>query len=112
MNLGTMVTIAGQQPANLVHFVFEDGVYQTTGGQPVPGAGVFELAIMARGAGFRESFAYDDLEEFVGELPGIMAMDGPVFVCLKVFHAGEAPPSSGGFTAKAMRRLAKVLRDG
>ena len=25
MNLGTLVTIAGQAPANLVHFVFEDG---------------------------------------------------------------------------------------
>ena len=112
MNLGSLVTIAGQQPANLVHFVFEDGVYQTTGGQPVPGAGVFDLAMMARGAGFRESFVFDDLEEFVGELPRIMVMEGPIFVCLKVYHAGEAPPSTGGFTAKAMRRLAKALSDG
>lgn len=37
MNLGTLVTIAGQEPENLVYFVFDDGVYNTTGGQPVPG---------------------------------------------------------------------------
>ncbi len=40
MNLGSLVTIAGQAPKNLVHFVFEDGVYNTTGGQSIPGAGV------------------------------------------------------------------------
>ena len=39
MNLGSLVTIADQEPDNLVHFVFEDGMYFTTGGQPVPGAG-------------------------------------------------------------------------
>ena len=34
MNLGSLVTIAEQRPGNLVHVVFEDGVYFTTGGQP------------------------------------------------------------------------------
>ena len=34
MNLGTLVTIAGQGPANLVHFVFDDEAYQTTVDSP------------------------------------------------------------------------------
>ena len=63
MNLGTLVTIAEQQPANLVHFVFEDGAYVTTGGQPVPGAGKFTLADVARGAGIDESYELDNLED-------------------------------------------------
>ena len=112
MNLGALVTIAGQAPPNLVHFVFEDGVYETTGGQPVPGAGVFDLAGMARSAGFKESFTFDDLEDFAGELPGIMDKEGPVFVCLKVYHTDEIPPFSVGDTAQAMRRLTQVLREG
>ena len=49
MNLGSLVTIAEQQPRNLVHVVFEDGVYFTTGAQPVPGAGSMDLAGIARG---------------------------------------------------------------
>jgi phosphonopyruvate decarboxylase len=112
MNLGTLVTIAGQQPRNLVHFVFEDGMYQTTGGQPVPGAGVFDLAGMARSAGFKESFAFDDLEDFASELPGILEMEGPVFVSLKVFHTDDMPAFYMGDTGAAIRRLSKALREG
>ena len=32
MNLGTMVTISEQAPQNLIHFVFDNGVYAITGG--------------------------------------------------------------------------------
>lgn len=112
MNLGSLVTIAEQAPINLIHFVFEDGAYQTTGGQPVPGAGVFNFALMAKGAGFREGFMFEDLEHLVDDLPGIIRMDGPIFVCLKVYHSDEAPASKGGFTGKAMARLKTVLHEG
>ena len=112
MNLGSLVTIAGQKPENLVQFVFEDGVYFTTGSQPVPGAGKFELADIARGAGFRESHSFDNLEDLASELPGIMRQRGPVFVCLKVGHPDEAPEFHMGSTAAAMVRLTDTLRQG
>ena len=111
MNLGTLVTIADQEPENLVHFVFEDGMYYTTGGQPVPGAGRFDLAAMARDAGFRESFELDNLEDLVNELPNIMSAKGPIFVCLKVSHGEDLPEVYIGDTAGPMRRLAAKLRE-
>ena len=109
MNLGTLVTIAGQQPENLVHFVFEDGVYFTTGGQPVPGAGSFDLAGMATSAGIEESYQFDDLEDFVSELPAGLAKKGPVFVCLKVFHGDDAPGMYMKSTRDAMRRVMEAI---
>ena len=112
MNLGTLVTIAGQAPANLVHFVFEDGVYFTTGGQPIPGAGAFNLAEMADAAGYRESLVFDDLEDFVSELPGVMEKQGPVFVNLKVVHGDDVPPLEVKSTRDAMRRVKEALREG
>ena len=112
MNLGTLVTIAGQRPRNLVHFVFDDGVYFTTGAQPVPGEGRFDLAGMAREAGYSQSYRFDDLEEFVSELPGILDKDGPVFISLKVSHEGESPEVYIGSTRDAMRRLATALGGG
>ena len=36
MNFGTLATIAGMAPKNLYHFVFNNGIYSITGGQPVP----------------------------------------------------------------------------
>ena len=50
MNLGSLVTIANIAPANLIHFVFENTIYRTTGGQPVPMAGKISLTKMAEGA--------------------------------------------------------------
>ena len=111
MNLGSLVTIADQEPDNLVHFVFEDGMYFTTGGQPVPGAGRVNLAGIAKDAGFRESFELDNLEDLVNELPNIMSARGPVFVCLKVTHGDELPEVYIGDTAGAMRRMAAKLRE-
>ena len=112
MNLGTLVTIAGQEPANLLHFVFEDGVYFTTGGQPVPGAGKFDLAAMARDAGISESHGFDNLEDFVSELPDIMRKRGPVFVSLKVDHSADMPELRTANTGASMRGLAAKLQEG
>ena len=109
MNLGTLVTIAGMAPENLVHFVFEDGVYFTTGGQPVPGAGTLDLAGMARAAGIDESYEYSDLEDFVTELPELLRKSGPVFVCLKVSHGDDVPALELESTGDAMRRVADKL---
>lgn len=105
MNLGSLVTIAGMGPENLVHFAFEDGMYFTTGGQPVPGAGKFNLSGMAREAGYKETFEFDNFEDFVSELPGILEKTGPVFVCLKVVHGNTMPEVIIGNTGAAMKRL-------
>ncbi|MCI0437714.1 MAG: thiamine pyrophosphate-dependent enzyme, partial [Chloroflexi bacterium] len=112
MNLGTLVTIAGKEPHNLVHFVFDDGVYFTTGGQPVPGGRKYNLAGIARESGIKESFEFDNLEDLVSELPAIMEKKGPVFVCLKVAHGDEVPPFYMGSTKQAMRRLSAALGKG
>ena len=51
MNLGTLVTIAGQAPANLVHFVFDDEAYQTTGRTARPGRWDLRLQDPRTGSG-------------------------------------------------------------
>ena len=112
MNLGSLVTIAEQEPPNLVHFVFEDDVYFTTGGQPVPGAGKFDFAGIAREAGIKESYGFDNLEDFVSELPAIMKQKGPVFVCLKVSNSDDIPEFRLGNTAASMKRLSAALGEG
>jgi phosphonopyruvate decarboxylase len=84
MNLGTLVTIAEAAPDNLVHFVFENGTYEANGSLPIPGADSVDFAGMARAAGIRNAFSFDDIDAFAGKLPHIIRMRGPVFVNLKV----------------------------
>ena len=47
MNLGSLVTIAKAKPANLLHVVYDNGAYDTTGGQPTPGAGIVDFQAIA-----------------------------------------------------------------
>ena len=94
MNLGSLVTISGRAPENLVHFVFQDSEYFTTGGQPIPAADVVDLAGVARSAGFRAAYEFDDLEEFSSDLDKVLDERGPVFVCLKVHHPENLPPTA------------------
>ena len=43
MQLGSLATIAGAAPRNLVHFLFKNGVYHTSGAQGIPGGLVGRL---------------------------------------------------------------------
>jgi phosphonopyruvate decarboxylase len=83
MQLGSLVTIAGAAPANLYHFVFENGVYETSGSQPLPAEGRFNLCEMARAAGYAHSVQFEDAGAFSAALAGLLHWPGPVFVSVR-----------------------------
>ena len=109
MNLGSLVTIAAAAPKNLVVIVFENGVYEITGGQPVPGEGLFSFAALARGSGIRRSYEFDAIEPFVAALEEILAGEGPTFVCLKVGQIDRVSPKPRRVMGEAARRVREVL---
>ena len=77
MQLGSLVTIAGAAPENFYHFVFENGVYATSGGQPLPAEGRLDFEMMARGAGFAHAARFDTAAEFKAALPGLAGSTRP-----------------------------------
>ena len=83
MQLGSLVTIAGAAPGNFFHFVFENGVYETSGAQPLPAEGRFDLAQMARAAGYARVEEFDDGPAFASALPDLLQQRGPVFVSVR-----------------------------
>jgi sulfopyruvate decarboxylase subunit beta len=83
MQLGSLVTIAGAAPANFYHFVFENGVYETSGSQPLPAEGKFDLHEMARAAGYAHVAQFDDAGAFAAALPGLLLRRGPAFVSVR-----------------------------
>lgn len=92
MNLGCLVTIACVAPENLIHFVLNNGTYETSGGQPVPGCGQTDFAGFARAAGYPRVHSFEDLAEFEKAAPDLLASRGPVFAELKVVSGPEAYP--------------------
>jgi len=92
MSLGQLATIAEQAPANFYHFILDNEVYATTGGQPVPGSKIVDYAALARAAGYPTAVNISELDDFTRQLPGLLATQGPVFCALKVFPEVENTP--------------------
>ena len=84
MGMGALPTIADKAPRNLYHFMLDNGVYATTGGQPVPNAEVMAYDVVAQGCGYPSTYSIDNLEDFTNQIEGILGQPGPVFVALKI----------------------------
>jgi phosphonopyruvate decarboxylase len=82
MQLGSLVTIAGAAPPNYYHFVFDNGLYETTGNQPVPAR--VDFCGLARSAGYREAHSFDRADALQEALPAIFAREGPILVRLGI----------------------------
>ncbi|MEX0760871.1 MAG: thiamine pyrophosphate-dependent enzyme [Dehalococcoidia bacterium] len=106
MNLGSLVTVAGKAPANFYHFLFDNGIYAVTGGQPVPHQ--VDYAMLAEASGYRAAYSFDDLETLTSELPRVMAEPGPVLVSIKT----QPEPASQGYdqTWESNARMPRQMR--
>jgi sulfopyruvate decarboxylase subunit beta len=96
MQLGSLAAIAGAAPKNLVHMVFKNCVYQTSGCQEVPGGACVDFVAIARGAGYRNGYGFTDLAEFTKNLDGLLSQEGPTLVELRT-ELAECTPITAGF---------------
>ena len=84
MNMGALTTIAEKAPKNFYHFLLDNECYATTGGQKIPNATKTAYDVIAKGAGYRAAYAYDDLEELSNNMEKILGEPGPVLIAMKV----------------------------
>ncbi len=103
MNLGSLVTISAQAPANLTVIVFDNGVYEVTGAQPTSAAPLLrsdsasvDFAALARASGFTRVFSFDAVDPWKAAVPEVLRDPGPTFVSLHV-----EPVVDGGLPAFA-----------
>jgi sulfopyruvate decarboxylase subunit beta len=97
MNLGCLLTEAGQQPANLKHFVVDNQSYQTVDTMPMVNQDNADYAAIARGAGIRQVATIDNLADLEKMTPPIVAAPGPYFIRLRVESEPDyqrAPPAT------------------
>jgi sulfopyruvate decarboxylase subunit beta len=97
MNLGCLLTEAGQQPANLKHFVVDNQSYQTVDTMPMVNQDNADYAAIAKGAGIRQVATIDNLADLEKKTPEIVAAPGPYFIRLRVESEPDyqrAPPAT------------------
>ncbi len=95
MNLGILPMVGGGpaisrgRPVNIVHVVFDNGVYGSTGGQLSPSRGV-GLDAVAAACGYARAESVDSAAGVDRALRGALAGDGPSFILVRV-SAEERP---------------------
>jgi len=109
MTLGTLATAVGTGAANFVLFVVENGSYEITGHQPIPGSGRVDFAGLARAAGFSRVFSFADAEAYAAAVPDLLTTPGPTFVHVRVERGREGPISRT--EAEEARYLRSSLAD-
>src|SRR6266446_3307167 len=113
MQLGSLATVAGAAPRNLVHLLFKNGVYHTSGAQGIPGGLTVDFVQMAKGAGYRNAYAIREPAEFKRRLPAMLTEEGPVLVELHTGLAEKTPMTDRGglpFHRQAEALRTKLLR--
>ena len=88
MNMGSLALIGAQQPRNLVHLVFDNEVYGSTGNQPTI-SGRVALDEVARASGYIDTRRAEDADQLRAAAQELLARDpseknGPSFLLIKI----------------------------
>ncbi|WP_078588787.1 MULTISPECIES: phosphonopyruvate decarboxylase [Streptomyces] len=104
MRLEAMATIGRTAPPNLLHVVFDNGAYESTGGQPTGSAHV-DFAAVATACGYRHAADVTTAEGLAQALSRQPAGDGPSLLRVHV-----APYSDPGLGRPALPPPASAAR--
>ncbi len=89
MHMGSLATIGDAAPANLTHVVFENGVYDSTGGQ-LTGGRRTDFATAALACGYRNAWRADSIDELRKALRTALTDGGPSAVVVRGAPGGAA----------------------
>ncbi len=64
LNMGSLATIANQNPKNFIYIVFDNQCYESSRGAPTATAGLANLAAIARGAGINHVISAENVKDF------------------------------------------------
>lgn len=109
MCLGSFVTLAQRPCKNYTMIIIENGTYEVTGNQTLPGAETMDFEAIARGCGIRNVFTVETEDEFAESLPRVFTEEGPAVFIWKVEPGQEGVPKFEMSIADRTARLKKAL---
>ncbi|HEY2755895.1 MAG TPA: thiamine pyrophosphate-dependent enzyme [Pseudolabrys sp.] len=83
MQLGCLATVAMRKPANLTMIVWDNGLYQITGGQPTASASAADLVAIAKGSGLSNAAWAVDEDDFERQV-GSALRGGPSLIAARI----------------------------
>lgn len=83
MKMGNFATIGASAPQKMIHIVLDNGVHDSTGGQPTVSATV-NFASVAIACGYRHAVICDDLDRFEAAFSTALAEPGPHLIHMQI----------------------------
>jgi len=90
MQLGCLSTVAQQAPKNLTIVVWDNGMYQITGGQPTTSATVADLVAIARACGIANCAWAADEADFDRLVTVALKGEGPSLIAARIDNKSGA----------------------
>ena len=106
MGLGSLATVALQNPPNLRIVVMDNGLFGETGGQPTH-VGVTDLAAVAHACGIKNTRTVYEMSNVPALRSDVHTYDGTLFAVLKISNEEVPrvlPPRDGPFLTNRFRR--------
>ena len=100
MNLGSLVTIGSLKPKNLVHIIYDNGIHESTGGQPTNSNNV-RIDSLAKMANYKV-FQVNSKRQLELILQKINNLDGPNMILIRV--------EKNGYVSKRVDVLPKLIK--
>jgi thiamine pyrophosphate-dependent acetolactate synthase large subunit-like protein len=95
MNLGALATVSGIKRPNLLHLVFNNGTYESSGNFPLPGGANVRFRDIAAATGIRDAREVADIDTWRSLAPELLASKDHILVVLKVSKSDPVPFMNG-----------------
>lgn len=89
MNVNGLITVGRARPKNLIHIVFDNKIYESSGCIPTASAYNLDIAQFGEAAGIKSVAKVDQLDAFIAAVKNAFATDGPHFIVAVVEPSGE-----------------------
>jgi pyruvate/2-oxoacid:ferredoxin oxidoreductase beta subunit len=89
MNVNGLITVGRMRPKNLIHIVFDNKIYESSGCVPTASAFNLDIAEFGRAAGIQSVRRVDKIDDFKAAVKNAFATDGPHFIVATVQPAKE-----------------------
>ena len=83
MHLGALAMVGAQESTNFVHVIFDNGVHESVGGQPIASQ-IISYPELAKALGYRSSFSLVGLEQIAEVFGSVDSIEKPCLISIKV----------------------------
>jgi hypothetical protein len=90
MNVNGLLTVGRRRPKNLIHLVFDNRMYESSGALPTASTDGIDLSAVALASGIAKARRVDTVASFKAEVEQALATDGPHFIVASVVTPGRA----------------------